>query len=155
MAISKNSESQTIPNRGFNVTQLIIFNVSKLSSQREISANTKLSIYFKQIYFKQIEIAAKIKQGFVFPLLENTCRRWLCKGKFQRPFKKLRIIANPLNLNNLKVRADCVNNLKVRADCVNNLKVRADCVNKDFKGFRGQNLSCKAQVFQKQRQPDI
>ena len=66
MAISKNSESQTIPNRGFNVTKLIIFNVSKLSSQREILANTKLSIYFKQIYFNQIEIAAKTKQGFLF-----------------------------------------------------------------------------------------
>ena len=33
---------------------------------------------------------------------------------------------------------------------LNNLKVRAD-----FKGFRGQTLSCKAQVVQKQQQPDI
>ena len=30
----------------------------------------KLSIYFKQIYFKEIQIAAKIKQGFTFLLLE-------------------------------------------------------------------------------------
>ena len=59
--------------------------------------------------------------------------------KFQLPFKCLKTQNHtesvPFNLNILKVRADFVN--------------------KDLKGFRGQNLSCKAQVVKKQQQPDI